>query len=84
MYNNHRINYKNMQQLIIQVADKEKAEMLLKIISALDFVKSVEVVEDNNNIADSEQDFFDLAGIWENRDISTQSIRQEAWRTENK
>ncbi|GCL38711.1 hypothetical protein H6F47_24825 [Sphaerospermopsis sp. FACHB-1094] len=73
-----------MQQLIIQVADKEKAEMLLKIISALDFVKSVEVVEDNNNIADSEQDFFDLAGIWENRDISTQSIRQEAWRTENK
>ncbi|BAZ81021.1 MAG: hypothetical protein ACKPEO_22690 [Sphaerospermopsis kisseleviana] len=84
MYNNHRINYKNMQQLIIQVADKEKAEMLLKIISALDFVKSVEVVEDNNNIADSEQEFFDLAGIWENRDISTQSIRQEAWRTENK
>ncbi|MBC5794652.1 MAG: hypothetical protein ACKO9I_08745 [Sphaerospermopsis kisseleviana] len=73
-----------MQQLIIQVADKEKAEMLLKIISALDFVKSVEVVEDNNNIADSEQEFFDLAGIWENRDISTQSIRQEAWRTENK
>lgn len=30
-----------MQQLIIQIDDKKKAEMLLKIISALDFVKSV-------------------------------------------
>jgi hypothetical protein len=67
-----------MQQLIIQVADKEKAEMLLKIISALDFVKSVEVVEDHNNIADSQQDFFDLAGMWENRNISTESIRKQA------
>ena len=67
-----------MQQLIVQVADKEKAQMLLKIISALDFVNSVEVVEDNT------QNFFDLAGIWEDRDITTDSIRQEAWRTENK
>ncbi|MEA5576312.1 hypothetical protein [Anabaena sp. UHCC 0451] len=73
-----------MQQLIIQVADKEKAEMLLKIISALDFVNSVEVVEDNTNIADNQQDFFALAGIWETRNITTESIRQQAWRTENK
>jgi hypothetical protein len=73
-----------MQQLIIQVADKEKAEMLLKIISALDFVNSVEVVEDNTNIADNQQDFFDLAGMWETRNITTESIRQQAWRTENK
>ena len=47
-----------MQQLIIQIADKEKAQMLLKIISALDFVNSVEVIEDNSNISDNEQDFF--------------------------
>ena len=73
-----------MQQLIIQVADKEKAEMLLKIISALDFVNSVEVVEDNTNIADNQQDFFALAGMWETRNITTESIRQKAWRTENK
>ncbi len=73
-----------MQQLIIQVADKEKAEMLLKIISALDFVNSVEVVEDNTNIADNQQDFFALAGMWETRSITTESIRQQAWKTENK
>ena len=47
-----------MQQLIIQIADKEKAQMLLKLIAALDFVNSVEVIEDNTNISDDEQDFF--------------------------
>ena len=47
-----------MQQLIIQIADKEKAQMLLKLISALDFVNSVEVIEDNTNISDDKQDFF--------------------------
>ncbi|MBO1065124.1 MULTISPECIES: hypothetical protein [Nostocales] len=73
-----------MQQLIIQIADKEKAQMLLKLISALDFVNSVEVIEDNTNIFDDEQDFFSLAGIWENRNITTESIRQEAWRQETK
>lgn len=73
-----------MQQLIIQIADKEKAQMLLKIISALDFVNSVEVIEDNTNISDDEQDFFSFAGIWEYRNITTDSIRQEAWRQEIK
>ena len=34
----------------------------------------------NTNISNDEQDFFSLAGIWENRNITTESIRQEAWR----
>ncbi|ESS71997.1 hypothetical protein MGMO_77c00100 [Methyloglobulus morosus KoM1] len=29
----------------------------------------------------SEADFFDCAGIWENREISQDSIRAKAWRT---
>ncbi|MBW4671659.1 MAG: hypothetical protein KME60_30595 [Cyanomargarita calcarea GSE-NOS-MK-12-04C] len=68
-----------MEQLIVQVADKEKAEMLFKILSALDFVNSVEVMEDKATISD-EQDFFSLAGLWENRNVTTESIRQQAWR----
>ncbi len=28
----------------------------------------------------SEADFFNCAGIWENRDISQESIRAKAWR----
>jgi hypothetical protein len=69
-----------MEQLIVQVADKEKAEMLFKILSALDFVNSVEVMENKTNVSDNEQDFFSLAGLWENRNITTELIRQQPWR----
>ena len=60
-----------MEQLIIKVADKEKAQMLLAIISALDFVNSVEVIKDKTTISDDEEDFFSLAGLWETRNITT-------------
>ncbi len=73
-------NRANMEQLIVRVADKEKAEMLSKILSALDFVNSVEVMQDKTIISNDEQDFFSLAGLWENRNVTTESIRQEAWR----
>ena len=29
-----------------------------------------------------QKDFFDFAGIWENKDITTESLRIEAWRAE--
>jgi hypothetical protein len=73
-----------MEQLIVRVADKEKAEMLSKILSALDFVNSVELMEDKTTISNNEQDFFTLAGLWENRDVTTESIRQKAWREDVK
>ncbi|MCC5639783.1 hypothetical protein LC593_28955 [Nostoc sp. CHAB 5844] len=74
-------NYTFMEQLklIVQVADKEKAEMLTKILTSLDFVNSVELVENKPTTSDDEQNFFSLAGLWENRDITTESIRQQAW-----
>lgn len=36
------------------------------------------------NESKSEADFFNGAGIWENRDISLESIRAEAWRDNKK
>lgn len=77
-------NCVNIEQLIVQVADKEKAEMLFKILSALDFVNSVEVMEDKATISDNEQDFCSLAGLWENRNLTAESIRQQTWREDIK
>jgi len=34
-----------------------------------------------NESAESEADFFTYAGLWENREISQESIRAQAWRT---
>lgn len=36
------------------------------------------------NESKPETDFFNCAGIWENRDISLESIRAEAWRDNKK
>jgi len=29
--------------------------------------------------SNQEQDFFEIAGIWENKDITTESLRLKAW-----
>lgn len=71
-------------KLIVRVANKDNAEMLTKILTSLDFVNSVEIVEQKPTTSNEEQDFFSLAGLWENRDITTESIRQEAWRENSK
>lgn len=41
---------------------------------------SSEVTERSANESTSEADFFNAAGIWENRDINQASIRATAWR----
>jgi hypothetical protein len=72
-----------MEQLIVNIANPEKAQMLSEFLRALDFVNSVEIREEKLNIS-QEEDFFELAGLWENRDLTTESIRQEAWKTGEK
>jgi hypothetical protein len=50
----------------------------------LDFVDSVktgEAEEVNSNSTANEEslDFFSLAGLWQDREITLESIRQKAW-----
>jgi hypothetical protein len=68
-----------MEQLIVQVENKEKAAALSEILSALDFVSSVEIIKEEVATPEKTEDFFSLAGLWENRDITAKSIRQKAW-----
>lgn len=74
----------NMERIIVQVKDKEKAKMLSEFLAALDFVSSVETggageFESDSGTAEGSLDFFSLAGLWAGRDISLGSIRQKAW-----
>ena len=68
-----------MEQLIIRVADQEKAKMLSEILAALDFVNSVEIIKEQAATSEEKEDFFSLAGLWEDRNVTAQSIRQKAW-----
>jgi hypothetical protein len=73
-----------MEQIVVQVRDKAKAELLLEVLAALDFVESInrstshEEASIGENIDDTE-DFFALAGLWSQRTDDLASIRQKAW-----
>lgn len=74
-----------MEQIVVQVKDKEKARVLFELLSALDFVDSVRtsVTEELETTSTAQQielfDFFSLAGLWQDRDVNLESIRQKAW-----
>lgn len=69
-----------MEQIVIQVKNKEKAKILYELLTALDFVEFVHTGMQEQSASEAEsEDFFAFAGLWEGRDISQESIRQQAW-----
>ena len=73
-----------MQEITVEVADRAKAHMLLELLKALDFVDLVRTSEKpdarvDTIDADEESDFFSLAGLWADREVNLESIRQQAW-----
>ena len=67
-----------MEQITIHIINKEKADLLLRLLRSLDFIDVVEVV--NHTVTEeAEADFFALAGIWQGREITQESLRQQAW-----
>lgn len=70
-----------MAQIIVRVRDERKAELLLELLASLDFVDVVESSIDAEDAVTEADDaaFFALAGIWEDRQIDADSIRQQAW-----
>ncbi|MBN1148457.1 MAG: hypothetical protein JXA78_14450 [Anaerolineales bacterium] len=73
-----------MEQIVVQVKDKEKAKVLFELLTALDFVDSVKTSGTEEAEADTiaweeSSDFFSLAGLWQDREVTLESIRQKAW-----
>ena len=72
-----------MEQIVVRVRDKEKAKMLLDLLAALDFVDSVQSGQSETSEQDTQEDFFSLAGIWQDRDATQESLRKETWLRKN-
>ena len=71
-----------MEQIIIRVRDRKKADTLLKFLKTLDYVENIvsaDLPKADEPETDSGNDFFDLAGIWAGREISQDSLRKQAW-----
>jgi hypothetical protein len=72
-----------MEQIVIQITDREKAQLLYQLIGALDFVNTITKVELDmplSSVSSTETEFFEFAGLWANREnIDIHSLRQKAW-----
>lgn len=58
----------------------EQRNKAIEFIKFLEFQSSYQQQNTNPEIStDQDQDFFALAGIWENKDITIESLRLEGW-----
>jgi hypothetical protein len=70
-----------MEQITIQIKNKQKAQALITFLKSLDFIDELKT---QNSIFESktkmnDADFFALAGIWSGRDVTLETIRLKAW-----
>jgi hypothetical protein len=77
----------NMDSLVIQIKDNK----VLKILNSLKDIDLISFIEEERDLKieelrkmkpknpSSEDVFFDLVGIWKNRDIDINIIRNRAW-----
>lgn len=64
----------------IQQFPPEQRNQVIQFIEFLDFSTSKATTATEQNSPDAEAGFFELAGIWESKDITAESLRAEAWR----
>jgi hypothetical protein len=64
----------------IQQFSPEQRNQVIQFIEFLDFSSSQAAQRPQPAQPDPEDAFFELAGMWENKDITAESLRAEAWR----
>ena len=72
-------------KIAVQIQDHYKALKLLEFLRSLDFVRVLEAGDTEGKMKSREDisepvDFFSYAGLWENRDLTAETLRQQAWR----
>jgi hypothetical protein len=72
-----------MESIVIRVKDRQKADLLMQFLKALDFVEQVSAVDQEANESDvagaDAAEFYALAGVWKGREVTLESLRQKAW-----
>ena len=70
-----------MEQITIQISDRRKARALRDFLKSLDYVEKITIA--NLRIPASartkKSDFFAMSGIWADRDLTLETLRQNAW-----
>ncbi|MBF0379277.1 MAG: hypothetical protein HQK72_17615 [Desulfamplus sp.] len=74
-------------EVIVKIDDHEKALKFMEFLTALDFVKGIKTFDNSHQKTVKQtsgteicDNFFSLAGLWENRNITIENLRKQAWR----
>lgn len=73
------INKSAMQKITLTVKDDSKINFFLELIKQFDFI---EVQRSAKNKAD-DYNFFASAGLWKDRNIDSNQLREKAWKRGN-
>ncbi len=69
-----------MEIVTLKIKDKSKFRQFLDFIKDLDYVEVLKKeTSSRKNDTLSDDNFFALAGMWENRDINANKLRSNAW-----
>jgi Protein of unknown function (DUF2281) len=65
----------------IQQFPPEQRDKVIEFIEFLEFKASqTKTIKQKTDDSNQEQSFFELAGIWEGKNITKDDIRKDAWR----
>lgn len=65
-----------MEQISLSIKDENKTKFLIDLLKQLDFVEfSIEKKD-----IKKKYDFFKSAGLWKNRDINSNELRDNSWK----
>lgn len=69
-----------MEILTLGIKNKNKVRRFLSFIKDLEYVEVIKKESSaSNKEKHSNDDFFALTGMWENRDIDADKLRAKAW-----
>ncbi len=72
-----------MERITLLIPNRDKAQLLIELLHSLDFISDIQLVSRDTNgqyeKIDTSENFFSLAGLWSDRDISVESLRSQAW-----
>jgi hypothetical protein len=64
----------------IQQLRPEQRSQVIQFVEFLDITSNQSATVADSPSPDAEAAFFELAGIWENKEVTVESLRAEAWR----
>ncbi len=65
-----------MEKIILTIKDNKRKNFFLELLKQFDYIEVQKTVDKKNR----EYDLFASAGLWKNRKITTDQLREQAWK----